>query len=132
MEKKVVNPVTGGAKGGKPERFDLLPWAELAEVARLYGQGAKKYDDRNWEKGYELSLSFAAMMRHATLFWSGEDHDPETGCNHMASVVFHALAMMRFTNGTYPQALDNRPRPVQPTKAPAELQWEGPDTEVNW
>lgn len=109
MEKKVVNPLTGGAKGGKPERFDLLPWPELAEVARLYGAGANKYDDRNWEKGYELSLSFAALMRHLTLFWGREEIDPETGGHHLASVVFHALAMMRFTNGAYPAELDNRP-----------------------
>lgn len=109
VEKRITNDLTGGQKGGKPERFDLLPWPELAEVARLYGQGAKKYDERNWEKGYELSLSFAALMRHLTLWWTSEDYDEETGCNHLASVIFHALAMMRFTNGTYPAELDNRP-----------------------
>ncbi len=105
----VTNNITGGKKGGKPERFDLLPWAELAEVARLYGRGAEKYEDRNWEKGYEISFSFSALMRHLTLFWNGEDLDGETGCHHLASVIFHALAMMRFTNGDYPYELDNRP-----------------------
>lgn len=108
-EVRVVNPQTGGAKGGKEERFDLLPWPELTEVARLYGKGANKYEDRNWEKGYLASLSMAALMRHLTAFWGGENYDKETECHHLASVVFHALAMMRFTNGTYPEELDNRP-----------------------
>lgn len=109
MEKIVENPLTGGKKGGKPERYDLMPWPELAEVARMYGAGAKKYDDRNWEKGYEVSYSYASLMRHLTAFWSREDIDPESGTHHLASVVFHALAMMRFTNGAYPPELDNRP-----------------------
>ena len=52
--------------------------------------------DWNWRQGYAWSLSYAAMQRHANLFWSGEDVDPETGCEHMASVVFHALALMTF------------------------------------
>lgn len=108
----MTNDLTGGAKGSKMERFDLLPWPELAEVAKLYGKGAEKYDERNWEKGYNVSLSFAALMRHVTAFWRGEDYDEETECHHLASVIFHAAAMMRFTNakdGFYPEALDNRP-----------------------
>lgn len=108
-EVTVTNPLTGGQKGSKMERFDLLPWPELAEVARLYGQGASKYSARNWEKGYEVSLSFAALMRHLTAFWGGEDYDKQTGCHHLASVIFHASAMMRFTNGYYPDELDDRP-----------------------
>lgn len=109
QEVKVVNALTGAAKGSKAERFDLLPWPELAELARLYGKGAEKYDERNWEKGYDLSLSFAALMRHLTLFWGGQDYDDETHCHHLASVMFHCAAMMRFTNGTYPEGLDTRP-----------------------
>lgn len=95
-EVRVVNEKTGGAKGQKDIRFDLLPWEQLWEVARLYGVGAKKYNPGNWRKGYDFSLSYAAMMRHATQFWTGESYDEETGCHHMASVVFHALALMYF------------------------------------
>ena len=63
---------TGGEKGVKLERFDLIPVGPLTELARLYGIGAKKYDDRNWEKGYEWSKSYAAMQRHANEFWAGK------------------------------------------------------------
>ena len=94
-EIRVTSP-TGGQKGMKLARFDLLPPEALREVARLYGTGASKYSDRNWEKGYNWGLSFAALQRHAWLFWGGESIDPETQRHHLASVVFHALALMEF------------------------------------
>jgi hypothetical protein len=87
---------TGGQKGSKPARFDLIPAGPLWQVAELYGRGAAKYEDRNWERGYDWSLSFAALQRHSWAFWSGEDNDAETGMPHMASVAFHALALLEF------------------------------------
>lgn len=106
-EERVVNADTGGEKGSKLERFDLIPTAPLAEVARHYGRGASKYEDRNWERGYKWSLSYAALQRHANAFWGGETFDPETGSHHLAAVVFHALAMMEWGR-THPE-LDDRP-----------------------
>lgn len=87
---------TGGEKGTKPERYDLLPVEALASVARLYGEGAKKYSEHNWRKGYEWSKSYAALQRHANEFWKGVDLDPETGEPHLAAVIFHALTMITF------------------------------------
>ena len=103
----VVDETTGGMKGSKLARFDLLPWNELREVAELYGRGAEKYDERNWEKGYKWSLSFAALHRHLQQFWTGETYDQETGSHHLTSVVFHALALMYFGNND--KGTDNRP-----------------------
>lgn len=87
---------TGGEKGVKMARFDLLPTGPLWEVAELYGEGASKYADHNWRNGYEYSKSFAALMRHAWSWWNGEEIDPEMGKSHMAAVVFHAFALMEF------------------------------------
>lgn len=87
---------TGGEKGTKLARFDLLPTAALKQVAEHYGRGADKYDDNQWRLGYEWSKSFAALERHANAFWGGEDMDPETGSNHMAAVAWHALALLTF------------------------------------
>lgn len=102
------DPSTGGKKGSKLARFDLIPVFPLWETARHYGVGASKYAERNWERGYKWSLSFAAMMRHAWKFWSGESYDPETGTHHMAAVIFHAMAMMEYEfTGT---GTDDRPK----------------------
>jgi len=107
-ETRVIDPDTGGEKGTKLERYDLIPVTPLESVARHYGVGATKYADRNWERGYLWSLSFAAMMRHAWAFWGGEDIDVETGSPHLAAVVFHAFALMEYAT-THPEK-DDRPR----------------------
>lgn len=106
-ERRVVNATTGGAKGQKLARFDLLPADALRQVAEHYGKGAAKYEDRNWERGYDWSLSFSAMQRHAWQWWNGEDVDEETGSSHLAAVIFHALALLTFDK-THPE-LDDRP-----------------------
>lgn len=106
-ETQQTNESTGGQKATKLARMDLLPVEPLWEVAELYGAGAQKYDARNWEKGYPWSWSYQALLRHAMLFWNGEDTDPETRKHHMASVVFHAFALMEFGE-THPE-LDDRP-----------------------
>ena len=103
----VENAKTGGKKETRLARFDLLPWDQLWHVAELYGKGAEKYAVRNWEKSYDWSLSFAALHRHLVCFWEGESLDSETQCHHLASVVFHALALMRFDQEN--PELDDRP-----------------------
>lgn len=100
---------TGGRKGVKPERYDLVPVEPLAAVARHYGVGAEKYDDWNWTKGYEWSKSYAALQRHANAFWRGEDYDEETGSPHLAAVVFHAFSLLEFMR-THPE-YDDRYKP---------------------
>lgn len=104
---------TGGEKGVKMQRFDLIPVGPLQELAFLYGKGALKYEDRNWERGYEWNKSYAALQRHANLFWGGEEYDnhkPEclstctehTEAHHMAAVAWHAFVLMEFTK-THPE-----------------------------
>lgn len=67
--------VTGGQKGVKLERHDLIPMGPLRELAEHFGKGAQKYDDHQWRKGYEWSKSYSAIQRHLTAFWGGEDYD---------------------------------------------------------
>lgn len=92
--------------GGK-FRWDLLPVRPLEEVVRVYTIGAKKYSDRNWEKGISWGRIFAAMMRHAWAWWGGERSDPVDGQHHLASVAWCALALMEYEE-THPE-LDDRP-----------------------
>jgi len=85
---------TGGEKGVKRERYDLLPKEALDAIARVYAFGATKYSDHNWRKGYEWSKSYAAAMRHLTSFWAGETLDPESGLPHLAHAGFHIFALL--------------------------------------
>ena len=89
-------PQPSGHKGVKRARFDLLPPDALWTVAELYGKGAEKYAERNWERGYEWSKSCGAIGRHWAAILAGEFVDPETGLPHAASICFHALALIAF------------------------------------
>ena len=95
-EIRVTDPRTGGQKGSKPERYDLLPSAALDEVAKVYGFGANKYDVHNWARGYDWGLSIAALERHISAFKQGEDLDPESHLPHLAHAAFHCLTLMMF------------------------------------
>lgn len=106
-EVRITCDSTGGQKGCKPEAYSMLPWAELREVARVYHMGAQKYERDNWRKGYDWSLSFDSLLRHAESFWSGEDFDSESGLPHLAHTVFHCLTLLYFSK--HHQELDNRP-----------------------
>jgi hypothetical protein len=114
-EVRIVNDKTGGEKGQKDEAFSLLPWNELSEVAKLYHAGSKKYARDNWRRGYDWSLSYDAMCRHLVDFWERgesthlvvEKDGREYHAHHLASVVFHALALMYFEQH-HPE-LDDRP-----------------------
>lgn len=105
-EYRVVNPDTGGEKGQKLARFDLIPANVVTQLAEHYGKGALKYKDRNWERGYQWSLSFAAAMRHLWAFWNGQDIDPETGTLHVVSAAWHCFALADF-HRTHPK-MDDR------------------------
>jgi hypothetical protein len=66
---------TGGQKGTKLARFDLIPAGPLRELAEHYGRGARKYANHQWRQGYEWSKSIAALARHFNDFMAGKDYD---------------------------------------------------------
>lgn len=95
-EERITDPVTGGQKGRKAERFDLIPWDAMEEVARVYDYGSRKYEDDNWLRGYAWRLSVGALFRHVARFMLGEDRDPESGCLHLAHACWHTLTLITF------------------------------------
>lgn len=120
---------TGGQKGVKAQRFDLIPAGPLMELAELYGYGAAKYDVHQWRQGYEWEKSFAAIQRHSWAWQAGFDYDvcsndpggcqhvdskgepfetgrPDTcynhtGAHHMTAVAWHAFGLLEFKD-THP------------------------------
>lgn len=102
---------TGGQKGVKIARYELMPAGPVYQVACLYGVGALKYPERNFESGYPYSQSFGALNRHLWAWWNGENLDPETGITHLASVVWNAFALMHFQLAGV--GVDDRPPSVE-------------------
>lgn len=95
-EQRIVDPLTGGEKGSKLARFDLIPNEFELALAEHYGRGARKYADRNWERGYKWGLSVAALRRHLSAWMAGERLDSETGSHHLIAVAWHAVALFVF------------------------------------
>lgn len=81
--KAVREPSTG--KG----RFDLITPFGLERLAKWYELGAKKYSDRNWEKGLPFSRYFDSAMRHMTKFIMGRTDE-----DHLAAAVWNLMAIM--------------------------------------
>lgn len=126
MAEERTTSSTGGQKGVKLARFDLIPAGPLKILAEHYGRGAKKYAAHQWRQGYEWSKSIAAIGRHYTDFMAGKDYDvcsndpggclilPEavydepdtcsnhTGSHHMAAVAWHAFLLLEFEE-THPE-----------------------------
>lgn len=74
-------------------RYDLLPWSALDEVIRVLGHGARKYGDENWRRVERLEDRYpAAALRHLSAYLQGQEHDQESGYNHLA----HAICSLMF------------------------------------
>jgi len=107
VEQEYVKAIEGKKFDKDKLRYDLLPPEPLARVVEVFTIGARKYGDRNWEKGLTWGRVFAAMMRHAWAWWRGERFDPEDGQHHLSSVAWCALVLMEYEE-TH-QELDDRP-----------------------
>lgn len=71
---------------GKPD-LSMISQELVNEVAKVRMFGAKKYSRGGWKKGFKVSRSCAAALRHIFAFLSGETHDPESGELHLSHAV---------------------------------------------
>lgn len=56
----------------------------LAQV-RMFGE--KKYARDNWKKGFKVTRSLSACLRHLYAFLGGESVDSESGLSHLGHAV---------------------------------------------
>lgn len=86
-------PILEGRKDDKEKlRMDLIPPEAMFALADILTFGAKKYSDRNWEKGMKWGRPFGALLRHLFAWWAKEGPDKETGKSHL----WHALCCLVF------------------------------------
>ena len=87
-------------------RYDLLPIEAIRRLAVHYENGAKKYGERNWEKGQPISRYFDSALRH--LFKALENQKDE---DHLAACAWNVLAIIetreRIEKGMLPKELDD-------------------------
>ena len=61
----------GRKDDAEKERMELIAPEFPFALSRVLTYGAKKYADRNWEKGMKWSRVFGALMRHMWAWWGG-------------------------------------------------------------
>lgn len=102
---------TGAVREDDPQKIrpDLISPIAMTRLAGWLAVGARKYTDRNWEKGIPLSRTFASLYRHVIQIHSGdtsEDHEAAVMCNAM--MMMHTREMI--SRGKLPKELDDMPR----------------------
>jgi len=87
-------------------RFDLIPPRAERELAIHFQQGARKYADRNWEKGIPLSVFLDSMKRHTGKVFMCEHKE-----RHDRAIAWNAMAFLetveRIKEGILPKELDD-------------------------
>ena len=80
---------------GKPQLSYLLdtPLANN-ELAKVFEEGAKKYERGNWKLGLENDKLMDSTLRHLQAYASGEEVDTETGCHHLAHVDWNVKVLL--------------------------------------
>lgn len=74
---------------GKPQ-MTMVSKELMETLAAVRMFGAEKYERDNWRKGFQLTRSLDAALRHIFAFTYGEDNDPESGVSHLG----HAIACL--------------------------------------
>lgn len=92
-------------------RFDLLPLPAIMAYAQLLEKGAKKYSERNWEKGIPVSRFFDGALRHLFKAQAGATDE-----DHLAAVMFNVGGIIftrhQIKRGKLPATLDDMPEAV--------------------
>lgn len=82
------------------EEQDIDIYSMLIEVAKHYEEGAKKYTERNWEKGIHTHCYINSGVRHLIKHWRGDEDEP-----HSRAFVWNMLCCV-YTHFNCPNSND--------------------------
>ncbi|MGE0609900.1 MAG: dATP/dGTP diphosphohydrolase domain-containing protein [Pirellulales bacterium] len=84
---------TGAVRSADAEdtRYDLISPIGLRRLAQTCAEGAAKYGDRNWERGFPATSLVNHALRHVNSWLAGESDE-----DHLAHAVWNLTALMHF------------------------------------
>lgn len=97
--------------------YELVSPFALERIAVWYELGARKYADRNWEKGIPFGRLIQSAIRHLIRWMQGRRDE-----DHLAAVCWNVMAMMHFEETGQAQEWNNYPaykRAASDTPMPA-------------
>lgn len=84
--------------------YELVSPFALERIAVWYELGARKYADRNWEKGIPFGRLIQSAIRHIVRWMMGDRSE-----DHLAAVCWNVMAMMHFEETGQAGDLNNYP-----------------------
>jgi hypothetical protein len=89
-------------------RYDLISPIALKALAIHYERGSNKYEDRNWERGTQVSKHLNSALRHLQSYLEGDREE-----DHLSACVFNCFAithvMKMIDRGVLPKDLNDLP-----------------------
>lgn len=70
-------------------RMDLLPACALIRLSKHFEAGAKKYEERNWEKGIPISSFIDSGLRHIACYMDGKTDE-----DHLCAAAWNLICAM--------------------------------------
>jgi hypothetical protein len=77
--------------GENKGRFDLLPWTAISELAQHCENGAKKYGERNIDKGLPINSLIDSGIRHLCRYLEGYSDE-----QHLRAALWNIAWAMEF------------------------------------
>lgn len=98
----MVQFASGAVRSGDAEgvRFDLITPIGLRRLAETCAEGARKYGDRNWEKGMPATVLLNHAIRHIYLYLAGNRDE-----DHLAHAAWGLLGVCHFEE-VMPEMID--------------------------
>lgn len=84
--------------------YELVSPFALERIAVWYELGARKYADRNWEKGIPFGRLIQSAIRHMIRWMKGDRSE-----DHLAAVCWNVMAMIHFEETGQAQEWNNYP-----------------------
>jgi hypothetical protein len=81
-------------------RYDLIPWEAIHELALHCEAGAKKYGERNVEKGIPMHSLIDSAIRHLSCYMRGMNDEP-----HLRAALWN-IAFAIWTEAKKPEMQD--------------------------
>lgn len=81
-------------------RMDLIPWCAILRLSKHYEAGAKKYAERNWEKGIPAHSFLDSAFRHLAKYADGATDE-----DHLIAAVWN-LCGLAWTEEKRPDLMD--------------------------
>ena len=81
-------------------RMDLLPACAIIRLSKHFENGAKKYEERNWEKGIPTHSFIDSAIRHLMKYLDGATDE-----DHLCAAAWNCMCCM-WTEEKRPDLID--------------------------